>query len=70
MQTQDAVSPDGEQFLPLPEAALALRVSPRKLKNLLARRGLPIFSFGSRTQRVKAEHLQLLIRSAQEPANP
>lgn len=68
MQTQDAVAPD--EFIPVPEAALALRVSPRKLKGLLAQRGLPLFSFGSRTQRVKAEHLQLLIRSAQAPANP
>ena len=43
-QAQDVVS--STEFIPLPEAALALRVSPRKLKNLLARRGLPLFMFG------------------------
>ena len=59
---------DAAEFIPIQEAASSLRLSPRKLKLLLARRGLPIYSFGTRTQRVKAEDLQLLVRSAQAPA--
>ena len=68
-QAQDTVS-DGEQFIPVMEAAASLRLSPRKLKRLLAQRGLGLYLFGTRTQRVRASDLQQLIRAAaQEPVS-
>ena len=47
-QIQNAVLTDGEKFIPVEEAALSLRLSPRKLKELLTRHGLATYSFGSR----------------------
>jgi hypothetical protein len=61
-QTQSAV--DGEKFIPVEEAALSLRLSPRKLKELLARHGLATYSFGRRTKRVKEGDLRKLIATA------
>ena len=60
-QTPDVVA---EEYIPVEEAALSLRLSPRKLKRLLVQRGLPLYLFGTRTQRIRAGDLQLLVRSA------
>ena len=49
-QTPDVVA---EEYIPVEEAALSLRLSPRKLKRLLVQRGLPLYLFGTRTQRIK-----------------
>jgi excisionase family DNA binding protein len=67
-QTQDAVLTDGERFLPIEEVALALRLSPRKLKELLAQNGLATYSFGSRTKRVRESDLRQLIHASAEVA--
>ena len=53
-----------ERLLPVEEAAMALRLSPRKLKLMLARHGYAIYEFGSRTQRVKEADLRELISKA------
>ena len=66
-QTQDAVVTNGEKFIPVEEAALSLRLSPRKLKELLAQNGLATYSFGSRTKRVRESDLRQLIHASADP---
>jgi len=55
---------DSERFVSVEEAALRLGLSPRKLKALLAENGYGVYSFGSRTKRIRESDLRKVIATA------